>query len=526
MGFIPSGVEWKGTIDLNLYFYVDKEWQLRYRITDSAIYDEDGSKALVSSFVWHISKSYLYPLLDDFSFDLAVPRKEIMALLLSCATPEDLLSFEEDLNTIQNGPLRVDAGGITVPLLLTLTDNKVQPSAAPARQKPLTEEELKSFQQIFAPLDAFLVFVVKTAGADFVDTRQRELLFDLLITSRYQLLSILAGEIAVETEDPLRILFVDAWQRLKLIIENDDGQNRLMQDQLLRYMTFINAGDALLVLDTAAPRLGLHITTDGLRRLARVLNPESKEDPLHFDWQVDPALQDLFKFRPDGGDETSKPARRLLEMLIGTARAAETVSPVSIDLGRRLDRWVPRPAELEEYTTLVEQLLQSAALEQIKRSGLDGSYSSIYKDLVPASALIESCWRQFTREDGRIVFLRSKSGSIGMMQINQHVWRGFYSIERLKWDVVYNIQAGTEILMRYFKDYGLEIAEKNGKPEYAARSAYSAYNAGPRAAQRFMKKNAAPREKKVDERLWSYFRAISAGSSVNLATCNVGGKPS
>jgi hypothetical protein len=70
------------------------------------------------------------------------------------------------------------------------------------------------------------------------------------------------------------------------------------------------------------------------------------------------------------------------------------------------------------------------------------------------------------------------------------------------------------------------VAKKNGKREDAARAAYSAYNAGPRAARRFMKKNATSREKQVDSRLWNYFKTIATGGSVNLATCSVDQKAS
>lgn len=526
MGFLPPGVGWRGSIDLNLSLYVDQKWQLRYRIIDSAIFEADGSKALVSSFVWHLAKQYLHPILENFSLDLAMPRQEIIALLRASASPEDTRAVEEALATVQVGPLRVDVDGVVVPLLLTVADEPPRRFAFPEAQKPLSEKEMEGLQQVFEPLDAFLVFVVKTAGADFVTARQRGQLFDLLITSRYQLLSILAGELAVDAQDPLRVLFVDAWQQLKSIIESSDEPNVLIQEQLLRYMTFINAGDALLFLDAAAPQLGMHITTDGLRRLARMLNPDSIGDPLHFDWQIDPTLRDLFNFSPEPKEEASTVGGLLLELFIGTAHASEKVSQINPELVRRLDRWIPAPGELAEYKKLVARVLQSQAVEQIRIAGLDKHFAAIFQHLVPATALMESCWRQYVVKDGKIMYLRSNSGSVGIMQINQHVWRGFYSIEQLKWDVVYNIHAGVEILMHYYKDYGLKVAKKNGMREDAARAAYSAYNAGPRAARRFMKQDATSREKQVDSRLWNYFKTISTGGSVNLATCSVDKKAS
>jgi hypothetical protein len=113
-------------------------------------------------------------------------------------------------------------------------------------------------------------------------------------------------------------------------------------------------------------------------------------------------------------------------------------------------------------------------------------YAAIYRHLVPATALIESCWRQFVIEGDKVINLKSSVGSIGMMQVNQHVWRGFYSIERLKWEVPYNVRAGAEILMRYMKTNAIPLAEKTRQPDHVPRATYCVYTAGPRAVRRFL----------------------------------------
>ena len=523
LGVLPSAVQWKGFIEMDLIFYVDSRWQLRYRIRNSAIYDEKRVQAVLTSFVWNLSRRFLHPLLENFSFDLSLPRKEIMELLRNSVAQEDLAVLEATLNTIAVGKLQADAKGIIVPLQLTVAAQ--QAPSSPPPQQPLTLEEIEGLQHLFEPLDAFLVFVVKSAGADFSDPQLRSQLFDLLITSRYKLLAILAGESPVDSADPLRALFIEIWQQLHAIIESSTGQTVQAQEQLLRYMTFINAGDALLALDAAAPQLGMHITTDGLRRLARMLQPGYKGDPLRFDWEVDPALRNLLNFFPQPESSPAAPTlgARLLNILVGTAHADETVPITLAEVSKRLSNWVPTDPELEDYGFLIAQLLRNAAQAQIKKAGLTPEYARIYQNLVPATALIESCWRQFVLKGNQVTCIRSKSGSLGMMQINQHVWRGFYSIERLKSDVFYNIQAGAQILMRYFKEPGLKVAGKSGKPVYAARAAYAAYNAGPQAGRRFLKACSA-REKQVDDRLWKFYQGFAAGNDADLESCSVGNK--
>jgi hypothetical protein len=101
------------------------------------------------------------------------------------------------------------------------------------------------------------------------------------------------------------------------------------------------------------------------------------------------------------------------------------------------------------------------------------------------------------------------------------VWRGFYDVEKLRWDTAYNMRAGAQILMRYVKDYAIPYAQKKGEPDHVARAAYAVYNAGPRAVGRFAKVEPHPREKRVDDHLWTLYRGVAAGGQADLRTCGV-----
>ncbi|HYI88162.1 MAG TPA: lytic transglycosylase domain-containing protein, partial [Burkholderiales bacterium] len=186
-----------------------------------------------------------------------------------------------------------------------------------------------------------------------------------------------------------------------------------------------------------------------------------------------------------------------------------------------LDHWVPTREELADYGSRVGGVLQKSAADELRRGTLAAPYDRIYRHLVPATALIESCWRQYVVRGGKVTYLRSQSSSVGVMQINQRVWRGFYEIERLRWDTAYNIRAGSQILARYLKDYAIPYAERTGKAGDVARAAYAVYNAGPRAVGRFDKSPPHPREARVDEKLWTLYQGIASGGQVDLATCGV-----
>lgn len=59
-----------------------------------------------------------------------------------------------------------------------------------------------------------------------------------------------------------------------------------------------------------------------------------------------------------------------------------------------------------------------------------------------------------TSTGGQVTFLRSYNNTpVGLMQINERVWRGIYDQHKLRWDIVYNARTGTKILDLYFTKY-------------------------------------------------------------------------
>ena len=141
---------------------------------------------------------------------------------------------------------------------------------------------------------------------------------------------------------------------------------------------------------------------------------------------------------------------------------------------------------------------------------------------MPTTALIESCWRQYAVRAGKVTYLRSQSRSVGIMQINQHVWRGFYDVERAA--LGHRLQhpaPARRSCMRYVKDYAIPYAQKSGRPDDVPRAAYAVYNAGPRAVGRFAKSPPHPREARVDDKLLTLYRGIARRRRSDLANCGV-----
>ena len=286
-----------------------------------------------------------------------------------------------------------------------------------------------------------------------------------------------------------------------------------------RYVVFLGAGDALATIDAAAPAAGLDFSADGLRRLAKSLDPEYTGDPLEQSDLPDPRLQQLFRFRdPDA------PPRRPRRKPAGSswhwfrpnaAHAAE--ADEWRDLAGRLDRWVPEGEELSVYRETVDRLLTVAAERSLDPDALDERFDDLFHHVVKATAWQESCWRQFVRRGEVVTYLASRTGDVGLMQINIRVWRGFFSAAKLQWNAAYNAGAGAEILQHLLIRYGAR--ETRDGLENAARATYSAYQGGPARYRRYRTTTAASRGGAVDRAFWEKYQAVAGGIAGDRVLC-------
>jgi soluble lytic murein transglycosylase-like protein len=190
-----------------------------------------------------------------------------------------------------------------------------------------------------------------------------------------------------------------------------------------------------------------------------------------------------------------------------------------LSLGAKLKRVVVNNSNASHYRSDLDRLLELSGQREINDEALESAYHRVYMVLVKSTAWQESCWRQFVIRNGSVHWLESATGDIGLMQVNKYVWRGFYSLARLRWDVVYNVSAGDEILMRMMRHAADKGAGKSGRPAELARSAYSAYNGGPGAWNRWRRHNVPADIRQIDEAFWEKYRVIEHGQSFDILRC-------
>ncbi|MBU0767511.1 MAG: SPOR domain-containing protein, partial [Proteobacteria bacterium] len=242
-------------------------------------------------------------------------------------------------------------------------------------------------------------------------------------------------------------------------------------------------------------------------------------DPLKYLNETDPVLQQLFDFGMPGEIIQHKKPHGFNFQLIRPVYAANPRD--------RLNRWVPTTAELKSYLLEIRNLLLEEADARIRSSSIAQKYARIYRKLMLTTAWQESCWRQYIVQNRNIVPLISASGDIGMLQINENVWRGFYSPSKLRWDITYNTRAGSEILFKFMVDYALKQKEHKhgGDLSNLARAAYSAYNGGPSQVSRYRKKDVPAAHKKIDTAFWEKYQQVNQGQELAVAQC-LGGQAS
>jgi hypothetical protein len=181
-------------------------------------------------------------------------------------------------------------------------------------------------------------------------------------------------------------------------------------------------------------------------------------------------------------------------------------------LGVRLRRAVVNETNVDQYTHDLGALLEIADAEH------DPAVQPTYRVIVRAAAWQESCWRQFALTGGRVRYLESSSHDLGLMQVNRYVWRGFYNIRHLEWDIAYNAGAGSQILARLMIRAAGKAAHA-GDSDALARSAYAAYNGGPDEFNRWRRADEPRDKRQIDELFWQKYRALKAGQSLNILKC-------
>jgi len=288
-------------------------------------------------------------------------------------------------------------------------------------------------------------------------------------------------------------------------------------------------------LDRMGPTLGIEISQQGLLRLAEMLT--GRDTTLPYSPQLDEKLRNLLQLPPMDNKETNPseqepnidvpeqkatdgPLSRMSDFLLSPASAAET------DNYRDILKWKVPEQDIDGYLKKVREVLAGSSATLLERGELPEKYHSMFTNLIQAVAWQESCFRQFVVKNKKLTYLLSyNQTSVGLMQINERVWRGIYDRSRLRWDISYNALAGCEIVDLYLRKYALKhsVWRKKTDMDLLSRVVYAMYNGGPGQYEKFLARLRADKHYRSDQLFLEKLQLVWAAKWSYIKECLIGG---
>ncbi|MBI4828049.1 MAG: hypothetical protein HY804_04455 [Nitrospinae bacterium] len=443
-------VTWEGLIQvMQRPSLQEGEWKLRFISEESRLYNERRQPAMLSGLLYRFARKHVHAALDAVTVNLAPPVDDLKSLLDDFIPAERRALAARLAESLRPGAASVSPDGVRVTILA-----EVPEGAAPVSgERPLSGEELARFEEGWERFDAYLANLVTALADRPLDGEDHAILLDTLLTMRYRFMDELARGAA--RDDFVREQFMESWQGMAPVFRKRlaDGEGR----STLAYLSFFTAGDALVALKRIGPALGIDISRDGLLRMARLAAGEGATL--------------AYTGRADGG------LRRALGL--GPPLEESEIPPEMQD---------ESALRLAVHIMRVRELL-AAAGGRAASNGINGERArEFFLAVLAPLAWQESCFKQFKMIKGKAGYIRSYNNtSVGLMQVNERVWRGVYNPENLRWNIQYNARAGAEIASLYLTRYALSTAGEAAldDPGALAGLLYALYNGGPGERAKF-----------------------------------------
>lgn len=506
--------QWHGRMDVALHPYLaDDGLAVLLRADSAELRRSDGTEGLLARPTRLLAERLVLPRLDDARVDLRAALERMDETLEHMLAGGDAVPRLTERTRI--GRVEVTEHGLAAELVF-----QVEPAMAPPAvpEAPLDAGELAEWHRLEDELDGFLTTIIAHLAAQAQSRDLRIELMGVLLDSRLAIAHALAVQ-DPEQRDPVRVLFVDAWDRLRPHLSTLAESGAVPGEEGLRLATFVAGADAIRALDALGPEYGFEVSRDGLRRLARMLLAE--DAPASFTplpLTVDPMMRELLDLdAPRPAPPESSAAPWWLRLLPAARASASTDS--TADALRDL---VPQLTGLDDYLRLVGALLEQEAERHLEgETRIPETYHSMFDPLLRATAWKETCWRHYVGSSAQPRVIRSPVGAVGMMQINGRVWRGVYELDRLEAEVQYNVAAGIEILEHYFVDYALRRGEHehDGGAQNLVRATYAAYNGGPGHLSRYRREETPARLRAIDREFWRHYEQMQRESWPDVSSC-------
>jgi hypothetical protein len=535
-------IEWEGY----LVFYQrprinPASWTLSFETLDSKVYDLNRQPANISQTLLEIISTHAYDYLNGIRVDLAPPVSELKFVFSQFFQPAVKERSMKMLQSIRPGKAHVNAHAVEIDILM---DVEQYYAKREEKRERIPDEKREQFFDQWEAWDAFLVHMLSTLAPEPLSSGEHQILLDTLLETRHRFVAGLTNKNL--ENDFVREQFVAAWKKLAPIFRNHLADRPTKA--LLGYLAFFTASDALSALDKIGPVLEIEISRNGLVRLVRLLSDQESEgesDVLAYRAGVNIQLRDVLGLGPPPpalGPAFDADALDLIDRhesqvdinsfadAIGSffCKPAWAKQKKTTDSLTEIKTWLFSRDNLDTYIDRTQSLLMDSARDTLKKHKNSNDYKEIFPLVVLSTAWQESCFRQFLVKHKKIVYLRSYNGSsVGLMQINERVWRGMYDPHHLRWDIRYNALAGCEIIDLYVTKYLAKHAKNrkalvNVKDETRAGIIYAMYNGGPGQLDKFLSRSAKGKLYDSDKLFLEKYVWVKNGQLTNINKCLIG----
>ena len=532
-GACRLSMKWDGYIVLYQRPRINGSWVLSFESVDSALLNEHHDATKLPDLIWQIIAEEVYDFFDRIQINLAPPVKDVKSILLSLFPEDNRQGAAHLIESMKPGPIRMLAEEIVVDILADTGEPAAQQKPE-SPERALSPEETAAFIQTWESYDTFLVTILQTLVNEPLTQEERSIIFAAIIDTRYRFVDGLTKPQSHSGMDFVREQFISTWNRLSPVFRAHLGKDP--SQALLAYLAFFSASDALSALDKLGPVLGIEISRDGLIRLARLVT-QKEQVLLQSSDAVDVGLRKVMGFgkpiesvgpvydleeiplpEQDNGNSSSSPLSRWFKFLgISICEAANGISPAELE---QIRQWIATPGNIENFVQQILVLLADVTEADMKKNPVPETYRDLYRNIITATAWQESCFRQYLQTKGKITYLISYNNtSVGMMQVNEKVWKNIYDLKALRWDIRYNAQAGSEIVNQYFTRFVLPKAGKNTDGDTLAGAMYAMYNSGPGDLNNYFKRKAAGKPNMTDKLFAQKFSWVKQNQMNNISAC-------
>ena len=534
-------VEWEGYLVFFQRPQIDfATWRLSFKTTDSKVYDLNRKPATIVQSIVNIISSDTYHYLNSIHIDLAPPLSELKSVFSEFFQPTAHDRSMKILQSIRPGKPQATPQAVEIGILMDVKNHAAKQKKE--KKETISDQELERMMDQWKAWDAFLVHIFGILAPEPLTSEERQILLEILLVTRHRFVAGLTDKNL--DNDFVREQFIAVWGEIAPVFRKHLSTHP--SEALLGYLAFFTASDALSALDKMGPALGIEISRNGLIRLIHLLADQKDNSTVLTDHPgVDGKLREVLGLGPplpalgpafdaDALDLTDRNENQMNMESIAHAIDSFFCKPAwakqnqSADALAEIKSWLFYRKDIEPFIDRTRSLLTESARKTLHKRQVPENYKRFFPLVVVSTAWQESCFRQFLVKHKKIVYLRSYNGSsVGLMQINERVWRGIYDPHHLRWDIRYNVLAGCEIIDLYVTKYLLNNRRyvktmQKMKDETRAGIIYAMYNGGPGQFEKFLSRSAKGQFYDSDKLFLEKYIWVKKGQLGNVSQCLIG----